>query len=602
MSNASERGSYDLEAEHWTQTRCFGIMYGPPGRRVYHCETDERHSVPPSEVIRAGLYYIIKVATEKGIVEWWAHNGGKYDITLLLPVIVEMGIKCDGILAGGRLIVLTLHVGKLRIKLCDSYAVVSSALKKCADAFNLPSKKLFTDEDYTRVHRWGKQKLIEGCRADCALVLELLEEAEKFLIQYGGSLKLTAASSALSVMKANSEMVDISKSDYVNEWCRGAYYGGRVEIFRHKPDRAIAYWDVNSSYPWSLSGKMPGHPFKFKLGHLDLESSRAEMAIVEATVSVPECYVPPLPFRTEEGGLYFPTGTFRGKWTAEELRFAMECGTRIVRVHAYQAFNVVSPFAKFVTEIYAEKAGSLGAKQQMCKLLLNSSYGKLGERPEKSTLKIMSELEGVNLIAQMRPNVRPLGANGDTRFFAVDAKYWSKHTHYAQAATVTSRSRILLCRHFMNAEYLCYGDTDSIHASFESQSQFVTGSDLGLLKLEASAMKARYYAPKIYRLDFSDKDPVFHAKGFPLGKKGKQQKKFETLVSGKAIEAGRMRLVKQLLRKLKPERVEELKEWTGESTKRALTGERDGNTRPWTVTEIQAGKHVKQPSPHGRVR
>lgn len=596
----SNRGSYDLEAEHWVKTRCFGIMYGPPTRRVYHCETDKRHTVPPDEVIRAGLLYILRVAHERGITEWWAHNGGKYDITLLLPVIVAMGLKCDGILAGGRLIVLTIHVGKLRVKLCDSYAVVSSALKKCAESFDLKSKKLFTEEDYSRVHRWGEQKLIDGCRADCALVLELLEAAERFLIEYGGTLRLTAASSALAVMKANSEMVDISKIDYANEWARSAYYGGRVEIFRHMPQQILAYWDINSSYPFSLSGKMPGKPYPFRIGHIDVESSRAEMAIVEATVSIPECYVPPLPFRTEEGGLYFPTGTFRGKWTAEELRYALECGVRIDKVHAAHCYSVVTPFNEFVTNIYAEKAKSAGAKQAMCKLLLNSSYGKLGERPEKSTLKIMSEIEGVMLIAEQRPNVRPLGADGDTRFFAMDAKYWSKHTHYAQAATVTSRSRILLCRHFRNAKYLCYGDTDSIHA--DPSSQFVTGSDLGLLKLEAKSMTARYYAPKIYRLDFEDEESVFHAKGFPLGKKKKHKRHFETLVSGKAIETGRIRLVKQLLRKMQPERIEEFKEWTGESTKRALTGEKDGNTRPWTVSELQEGKHEKQHSPHGRVR
>lgn len=601
-----KRGAYDIEAEEWVKARCIGVLwYDDKGVKHYVCDTDKGHTIKPKEVLRRGLVRMLDVAARGGPRQWWAHNGGKYDITLLLPVILELGARCTGIVAAGRVLSLDITLDGVTIKLCDSFAVVSSSLAKASDSFKLASSKLYTKEDYATVHLWSEEKLHDGCFADCQIVIELLDKCDELLKGFGGSLKLTAASSSLSVMKAKCKLIDLHNDSDINRWCREAYYGGRVEVYRHTPRQDIAYWDVNSSYPFSLAGDMPTEPIRMAIGRqASADFDTYPMSVVEATVNVPNVYVPPLPVRDEDGGLYFPTGTFRGKWVAEELRFAVECGATIQRIHACQSFKTGRPFRSFVSELYELKRNSKGALREMAKLLLNSGYGKLGEKPEKERLVITSAEEGAALL--FKGNARCLGRNGDTRFVTQELEFWPRHTHYAQAATVTARSRILLAKAFMAADLLCYGDTDSIHAA--KSSPFIDSQELGALKLEASVMRGKYYAPKIYRLEI-DGLHTLHAKGFAIGKGDKEPteerritsiRRFDTLVTARSLKSERQKLVKQLLKSetQEPERETKAKVWLGVSNKRkAIPNDKDGDTEAWDIEELRSSKHLRQLSP-----
>lgn len=597
------RAAFDVEAEDWVKARCINIYDG----ETHTTFTDEEHTVSPFDLLTSGVLEMFSIAERGGPKQFWAHNFGKYDGTLLFPILVELGARLEAIMAGGRCICMTAELDGTRIKFYDSYAVIPAALDKAAKSFGLPVSKLFQKKDYSKVRYWSKEFMTRGCRIDCELVLDLLENLEHLIVEKGGKLRATAASTALTVLRAKGELSDVSKLR-VNNWCRPAYYGGRVEVFTHLPRNPVICYDINSSYPYSLAGELPQYPTKFKHNPRDIDLQ--ESSIYEATATVPKnTYIPCLPVKVD--GLFFPTGKITGKWSGLELKFAVQHGlAKIEKLHAVQSFTKGSPFTAFVETLFQEKATTEGARKEVAKLLLNSAYGKLGEKPEKSKLIVVSPEEGSEIcredLVKNRQNVHPIRP-GDLRFLQVDHFQWSKQTHYAQAATVTARSRVLLAFWLLKCQdTLAYCDTDSIHSGRDN---LPVTKDLGGLKLERIGMGS-YYAPKLYSIRTAS-EVIFHTKGFYLPKvtaeegehelKRQQLKElsdtFENVADGKEVSQHRLKQLKtQFARGSEPESKDFLKEWKGISNKRKCINKR-GETIPWDIKELQEGKHEKQKSP-----
>ncbi len=601
------RGFYDIEAENWTRARCFNVMsdVGPSQHSTF---SDKGHSVSPERVLEMGILEMFSLAERWNFCEFWAHNGGKFDTALLFPIFIDLGATLEAAFSGGRCIALKAKLDGTTITLKDSYALIPASLKKACESFQIGNAKLFREEDYETVHLWADDFLRRGCQIDCELVAALLEKLEDIITDFGGVMKSTAASTALSVLKANSSLIDVSRSN-VNNWCREAYYGGRVEVFWHAPTRPVKCYDVCSSYPYSLSQELPGYPTAFQAMPKDTVLNDCD--VYHATVEVaPTTFLPVLPVRVN-GGLYFPTGRFTGRWLGHELKAAQRIGGAVIqRLHGVQRFTVVKPFEAFVERLYKEKATAKGARREVVKLLLNSAYGKLGERPEKQALLVLSsQEEGIALMAQADANYERIRGGEEFRFWLKDTFRWPKHTHYAQAAMVTARSRVLLADYLAKAGLsIAYADTDCVH-SFHS---FDTGSELGQLKAEGSGI-GRYFAPKLYTIQ-KQEGTVYHSKGFYLprahivgyGKAAEDTRSaydaefFSNVTEGEPVIQPHLPKLKSLARgaKLEMDRAF-LKRWNGLSTKRRVTS-KSGETVPWGYAELQEGRHLLQRSPLAR--
>lgn len=595
---AKNRGAFDFECWKWINPRCCVLMWGPPGARSSEFFEDETKKNPKTVAPRV-LRAMLAIAKAGGPSEWWAHNGGKYDNAFILQAAVDMGWEVSGHVAAGRLVVMKLKAkGEPTLTFYDSQAVVPSSLKNAAKSFKLNAQKLFTADDYSvDVRRWSRKRLREGCEADCAAVLELLEVVETLLEGYGGELRATFSSAALTVVESRVELPDMRPHRAMNEIARRAYAGGRVEVFHHDPGGWLAEWDVTSSYPWSMTQKLP-----FKLLGMAggpkavMKVLRGEVAdgVVRARVKVPRCEVPLLPFMPEEGGVFFPTGEWTAWFQAAELREALALGYEVKPLEAV-AFTVEQPFIEYVEELFQRKAMSQGAERELMKLLLNGSYGKFAQRPERENLVVYStEEEAEEFALKARENTVRFLSRSDLRFISVAVERWGKRTHYALAGAITAHSRILLHRFLRRAERLAYCDTDSIHAA--QQSDLPVDSLLGGLKLELKKMKARYWAPKIYEIhhprpycEGDDGEDCggdhFACKGFPVTAAA-----FANVVAGKEVRRERFRLAKgQMKARGQPGLDVQIRRWMGGSTKRRALD--DGSTVPWTVEELKAGKH-----------
>lgn len=561
------------------------------GERTFEFFHDKGLKVRPKTVIRKALLRMFAISKLLGVIHWYAHNGGKYDVCLLLPVILELGGACTGYIAGGRLISLRITVDGVTINLYDSYSVVPSALDKASLAFDLPTKKIFKKEDYSKVKRWSVAKMRKGCWADCQIVLELLDKVEGFLISEGGELKATTASCAFNLLKSSVAVLDMREHSNVNEWVRDAYYGGRVEVYRHLPDEWLGEWDVNSSYPWSMTGELPWMPREIVVGVRARQSyETGRPCVVEATVRVPQMAIPPLPFRSPDKSLYYPVGEWRGRWVGEELRYAESLGVEVLKVHACLPFTRSSPFKDFIHMLHKKKSEGDGASRLFYKLMMNACYGKFGQKPEKEILRIMPDADAaMDFIYNAQPDsVRELSST-DIRFLGVETVLWSKQTHYGIAATITARSRILLHKRLIQSTRPAYADTDSVHAAVKSK--LPTGIRLGDLKLEVDKMRAIYYAPKLYTLelvtplikpDGKKQWAVHKSKGFPV-----DGETFGKIIKGEDVSFERMQLIRRQISvgHNEPARVTDIKAWSGNSSKRKPF--ENGETEPWSTNEIE---------------
>lgn len=580
MQPGKKRGALDFEAWEWVNAKCCGLLWGKAENQKWELIVDESNLNPKSVAIRV-LKFCEKVRKEHGVNEWWAHNGGKYDFIFLLQAAAALQKNVNAAVAAGRIVALKID----SINFFDSMAVVPSSLRNAAQDFELKSSKIFTEEDYaTDVRSWSANRLENGCKADCTIVLELLDKVETLFKEHGGKLKATFSSAALTIVKTKVNIPQVPID--LNLVSKNAYCGGRVEVYNHAPKYNLGEWDINSSYPFSMCQTLPWAPKGFgKASNILNEISEG---IIDATVTVSDCFLPPLPYKSDGNGLFFPTGSWRGWFTGVELRYAHSLGVKI-KAHSAIEFTAEQPFTEYVTELYELRKISVGAKKNFLKLVLNGSYGKLGMNFERENLVIFkNETDAIKAIhSNPEGTFRPLSAN-NWRFLAQKIIKWATHIHYACAAYITSFSRVLLHKFAAQCKGLAYSDTDSIHAHWENK--FSTGTQLGGLKLEIEKMSGKYFAPKIYELLYDDKKH-FASKGFEV-----DEETFIKVIAGEVVTRETNRLAKRAMRfEATPAREVSTRTWHGLSPKRYAYN--DGSTRPWTVAELENEDFKRMRSP-----
>lgn len=593
------RGAYDFETSGWTKPIALGLLWGPPDAREWSFQRDTLDAV---RLVARGLEDMRLLSKFEGVSQWWAYNGGAFDALIMLEGAAELGWKIEAAPAmGGRIIRMTIRPAKgEKFELLDAMAVVPGGLNNACRDFGLKAQKLFTAENYSGdMARLSPKALEAGCRADCEAELELLETVDTHLQEWGGSLKATFSSSALTAAKhAAKESVGEWPITpvFANEFARDSYFGGRVEVFHHTPPGELREYDVTSSYPWSMSQPVPWELEEVLTAPKDLDWD----GICQAEVDTPKGLdIPVLPVKDAHGGLYFPTGKWTGTYPVVELRYAASLGVKVRPLFGHR-YKMESPFKAFIDKAFHLKNTSKGSTRAFAKFVLVGSYGKAAEKPEKEKIFIYeTEAEGEKAYAAAVAEKRSakLMRKGSARFQLHEVYHWPKHTNFALASYITARSRILLHGHLVAASLLAYCDTDSIHARKTEALEASVNEDLGGLKIEVKRLKAEYFAPKLYRLeDLDSGEAMLASKGFPVDAKA-----FAAIIKGERVFRDSFLKVKGQIRRAgnKFTRLEganaTFRTWGGKSVKRCPVP--GGGTRPWSIDEIRSGAHLDAFSP-----
>lgn len=337
---------------------------------------------------------------------------------------------------------------------------------------------------------------------DAKISKEYINFLYETLEQLGATPKATIASSAMSLFK-NKYIKDAlyfqpSQETLVEHF--NAYYGGRTETFNRGRFKRFHYYDFNSLYPSVMCQTYPD-PNSMRTSHNNSTKYFEYEGISKVTVHLDWLQRPLLPYVYEHKGerkLIFPVGTFTGWYTHVELRKAIDVGYTIQHVYkTYYFKRTCEPFKEYVEDLYKmrleyKEAGN--PMQQVVKLLLNSLYGKFGQKfldkdnwiPLPNSVK---EIEKLSFIERIGNFVR---IKEDAHPAPHCIPIWATYT--------TAYGRLKLFDAITKHDaYYC--DTDSIVTKDED---VPITSALGGLKREYDIHQALLVKPKMYGFEGVD--------------------------------------------------------------------------------------------------
>lgn len=382
------------------------------------------------------------------------------------------------------------------------------------------------------------KELIAYNQMDARISREALLFFYSLFESLGATPKMTLASTAMSLFQ-NKYLDDAyfrAPIPILRQQFKG-YYGGRVEAFARGECMNCFYYDINSLYPSVMRNEYP-NPNTMRIIHknnMDYIQNFEGMSYV--VVECPKMDYPLLPYRTEDK-LLFPYGKFSGWHTHAELRKAYELGYKImVKKTIYYKENC-EPFREFVDDLYKKRIAyqqEHSPMEKMVKLLMNSLYGKFGQKFEMKENIIpfpetLEEIQKYDFFEHI-PNSNYAKIKKTVAPPSFTIPIWASYT--------ASYGRLKLYDYIKNNEAL-YADTDSIL----TEKKLPTSEALGKLKLEMRVEKAVIVKPKFYA--FYGENPRIKAKG--IGVK-LSMKDFNTMLLGNPLYYNKFLKFKEALRK-----------------------------------------------------
>lgn len=357
------------------------------------------------------------------------------------------------------------------------------------------------------------RKWFTYCQRDVEIMVALWRDWIRFLQDRDlGAFRPTLAGQAWGAFRHRfmHRKIYLHNRRDVCELEREAYLGGRSEpFFVGKAEGSPVFQvDVNSMYPYVMA--RCAYPVELKdLGYrCDLHRLRVGLKyggmIARVLVEVTE---PIFPLREERRNVY-PVGTFWTALTSNELRYALARGwVREVGDWAYYSTRHI--FKEFVSYFYSlkvefEKEGET-LRRQMAKGILNSLYGKFGQRGYED--KRIGDCEA-NLFRV--EYAKDLDSNESfTRYLVGGSVIESRrsgesyNSFPAICAEVTANARLYLWRLIQRAgwENTYYCDTDSLIVNGEGLLNLIPllhPHRLGALKVEEWGEHLLIRGPKDY--------------------------------------------------------------------------------------------------------
>lgn len=386
-----------------------------------------------------------------------------------------------------------------------NYAMLS--VEKLGKILTLP--KLIKPKSLGKIPQTEKEKqeLVTYNIRDSEISQKAIEFFYKSFINFGATPKSTIAATSMSLFKNKYLHTDyfVHPVDTLLGQFK-SYYGGRCEAFSRGLIKNYNYFDVNSLYPFCMTKEFPD-PNTLRITYKnDISYIKDYDGISDVDIEAPYLKYPLLPVRTETK-LYFPVGTWRASYTHIELRKALELGYKIKKIHKMYYFTKnISPFKEFVTDLYylrLKYQEENNPMEYVLKILLNSFYGKLGQRfwdrdnwqPFNLTLEELNKLDSFERFGNYIRTVKKLTRPANFCF-----PIWASY--------VTSYARLHLYDFIVRSNPI-YCDTDSLI----TRKDFGDSKKLGELKLEFPIKYGFIVKPKFYAILNKNNDEIVKIKG-----------------------------------------------------------------------------------------
>jgi len=430
-------------------------------------------------------------------IEWlenytfYAHNGGKFDLVILIRDIFQHDkdfeiIGKKFVELNGSLIGFSVKYDGKEIKFKDSYKIFQSSLKKTTQSMNVKNVK--TDIDHSLITKDTYMKYKEEVEAyhkiDCVGLLECIKIISDAMFKEF-SLNITDCFTAASLSKKISLTKFMSKntiyllSPEEDDYIRKSYQGGRNEcFFLGEVKDKIYYYDFTSLYPSEGRKPLPTGIPEFR----DYNGTTIEDVIKVNRIGFVRCIVrgtqqmlngkKPLHGHLRDGKFMFEYFDTPKEMTLSivEIRYGLRLGYTYQPIDGYEFIQgyVMRDFFNYCFTHKAEaRAKGDEATEYMWKIILNSGYGFWGYNPHnKDTVRLYSR-NGRGWVKALNEN--RLTNLGQFKNYIISREMNDKlpiDTNVAIAATITAYARCTLHIAITDIEeaggIVYYCDTDSI--------------------------------------------------------------------------------------------------------------------------------------------
>lgn len=476
----------DIEIEDWSRVK--------PGERVHYvvgAVYSARTGFQKFDKCADLLAYCLDEFDGEAV---YAHFGGSFDFLFFLEsALAEKYDVLDLIPRGSSILSFDLSDGERRVRFSDSAALLKFSLRELTQNFKVTYPK--QDIDYTKITRARykrdkkfRAKLLQYLEYDVRGLYEVLEKFYSWPVIERAGASSTLAGQALRVWRTMIDKPIPSLNARVDAFVRGAYFGGRTEIFKPLAFGEISEFDVNSLYPFIMREFEMPTQFLFFTDRYE----PGEMGFFDCEVEVPrEMYCPPLGVM-REGKYIFPVGRFTGRFATCEIDYARSLGCKVTPIYGAVFKSGGFIFREYVDYFYQVRlnAEKNSVDDILSKLLMNSLYGRLGLNVERENVCFDDASEGLR---EWRVIQIP-GLKHPTRIMKRAIEIPAA-TNVAIPAWVTAQARIHMHRKYREVEdRLYYTDTDSLWISGDLPSS----KQLGALKKEMTQKGAVFLLPKTY--------------------------------------------------------------------------------------------------------
>lgn len=391
---------------------------------------------------------------------------------LLDHLLKRKGVRVKPVLAGSLLLSMSLEYKGLKYEFRNSFSVLPKSLGALCEAF----------DEHPKV---SLNKLEERNYWDCVTLYNIIQKENNWL---DGFLSKTMALTALKIWRSKHLTKKICNNRWLDKLAHKAYHGGLNELyhFNTDPDKNIYIYDINSMYPSAMLEN------KFPVGELKRSYSHDPEAVGFCLVTTFEYdKIPCLPEFL--GKTLYLSGKKRVWITTPEYEYLQERGIYTRFELGYETTNSDYIFKSYVEEFYRRKSEAKANNDMVSytisKLLLNSLYGKFGQKPEIREYGVNPGEDFFN------EKTIPITADGAICYNMTSNRRPFMNPTITALVTGLARVKISRYAHSVDPEILYYIDTDSC---FLSEKKLENSDALGRMALEKECRPFYPIAPKFY--------------------------------------------------------------------------------------------------------
>lgn len=315
---------------------------------------------------------------------WVIARNLSFDFTILRGWyhLRRLGYKLKFFHSSGTTTIISVRKKGSSIVFLDSMNWFRESLAKTGDRIGLSKLKI----DFSTC---SDPELLTYCRRDVEIELENFKLFIRFL--EGNRLArlcYTRGSTAMAayLLKHYTTKIYIHNNKEAIDLERSSYKGGRVECFYLGDLKNEDFYilDVNSLYPFVMRNN--DYPVRYeKIANGITVSTLADFLKNKAMVAMVLINTNEPVYAVKGSRTAFPIGRFWTVLCTPELKYALAFG-HIERVERAVIYNQENIFASYVDKFYSLrqdfKSAGVTEYEELCKYMLNSLYGKFGQKGE----------------------------------------------------------------------------------------------------------------------------------------------------------------------------------------------------------------------------